>query len=176
MEEGENKVLLNGREAGIGAKVHDGDKIERKPKPLPKPEEKEEKEEPKDTLEEQMEKDPLLQPTKPLPDWMKEIPFDTAKLGADGKVIPGVMENRPVVDAVAPQSEAPAKAIVVKINGDKYTMPKKAKPIFVDVFDVFPFDMSKAGGTRLITRINGVDKDFTEPLNEGDEIDIYWEK
>lgn len=34
--------------------------------------------------------------------------------------------------------------------------------------------MTKAGGTRLLTRINGVDKDFTEPLHEGDEIELRW--
>ena len=55
-------------------------------------------------------------------------------------------------------------------------MPEKENPIFVDVFDVYPFDMTKAGGTRLITKINGIDKDFTEPLAEGDEIELYWEK
>ena len=44
------------------------------------------------------------------------------------------------------------------------------------VIDVYPFDLTKAGGTRLITRINGVDKDFTEPIYEGDAVDLYWEK
>ena len=62
------------------------------------------------------------------------------------------------------------------VNGKSVTMPAKEKPIFVDVFDVYPFDLTKAGGTRLITRINGIDKDFTEPVQEGDTIELFWEK
>lgn len=43
------------------------------------------------------------------------------------------------------------------------------------MFDVYPFDMTKAGGTRLVTRINGEDKDFTEPVHDGDRIELFWE-
>lgn len=76
-----------------------------------------------------------------------------------------------------PSGAAPAfiKPVVITVNGTSVTLPAKENPIFVDVFDVYPFDMSKAGGTRLLTRINGVDKDFTEPLYEGDEIELRWE-
>ena len=58
---------------------------------------------------------------------------------------------------------------------DETMMPHKKNPIFVDVFDVYPFDMTKAGGTRLVTRINGEDKDFTEPIHDGDRIELFWE-
>lgn len=165
----EELVLLNGREAGISAKVYQGDRIEYKPKPLPKPEE-EEPVDPEEDLQEQIEKDPLLQPLKPLPDWMKGIPFDTAKLGPNGTLIPGMTEAARAVRPVAV-----GKPVVVSVNGTQVTLPAKADPIFVDIFDVYPFDMSKAGGTRLLTRINGVDKDFTEPLHEGDKIELRWE-
>ena len=30
--------------------------------------------------------------------------------------------------------------------------------------------------TKLITKINGEDQEFTQPLQEGDEIELYWEK
>ena len=45
-----------------------------------------------ETMQEQMDDDPLLAPLKPLPDWMSDVPFDTAKLGADGEVIPGAKQ------------------------------------------------------------------------------------
>ncbi|MCH5252363.1 MAG: rod shape-determining protein [Lachnospiraceae bacterium] len=174
--EKEDMVLLNGQEAGMTAKVKDGDVITAVPKPVK--EKKEPKKTPEEKVEEKLEEDPLLQPLKPLPEWMEGVPFDTAKLGADGKKIPGTMENNAGTTpaAEAPPAEAPAVQIQVTVNGTAVTMPKKAKPIFVDVFDVYPFDMSKAGGSRLITRINGVDKDFTEPLQEGDQIELFWEK
>lgn len=60
-------VLLNGREAGGSAKVKNGDVIEKIPVKV-EPEEKKE-----ETLQEQMEQDPLLQPRKPIPEWMKDI-------------------------------------------------------------------------------------------------------
>lgn len=174
--EGEDIVLLNGREAGPNAKVRDGDTIVQKPKPVEVPED--EKVKPEDDFEKQMQEDPLLQPLKPLPDWMEGIPFDTAKLGADGKIIPGVLEQRTETAAPKPTPAArvSAEPIQVTVNGENVVMPAKEKPIFVDVFDVYPFDLSKAGGTRLITRINGMDKDFTEPLQDGDSIELFWEQ
>ncbi len=173
--EKEDLVLLNGREAGMSAKIKDGDVITRKPKPVEEEKTAEEIQEQKeDDFQKQVEEDPLLQPLKPLPDWAKDIPFDTAKLGSSGEVIPGTSEKRTVIEPVS--VPVMAEPIHITVNGQAVTMPSKANPIFVDVFDVYPFDLTKAGGTRLITRINGEDKDFTEPMNEGDVVDLYWEK
>lgn len=174
-------ILLNDREAGAAAKIHTGDVITRRPQPVVKEEETKEKEpeEPVDPLQKQLEEDPLLQPQKPLPEWMKGIPFDTGKIGADGNVIPGQRENRPPEGRPAAVPEKPNVIVTpvhVTVNGKAVTMPVKPNPIFVDVFDVYPFDMSKAGGTKLITKINGADKDFTEPVHEGDTIELFWEK
>lgn len=165
-------VLLNGREAGAAAKIHTGDVITRRPVPVV---EEEEVEEPEDKFQKQLEEDPLLQPQKPLPEWMQGIPFDTQKLGADGTMIPGQADGK---NGMPRQETAHGvlQTVHVTVNGKAVTMPAKEKPIFVDVFDVYPFDLTKAGGTRLITRINGIDKDFTEPVQEGDTIELFWEK
>ena len=167
--ESEDEVLLNGMEAVRTAKVFNNDVIAWKPKPPAPPKE----EEPEEDFQTQIEKDPLLQKSKPLPQWMEGVPFDTAKLGSEGEVIPGNVEKKMEREAEKAANLAP---VHVTVNGKPVVMPQKEKPIFVDVFDVYPFDLSKAGGTRLITRINGVDKDFTEPLWDGDQIDLYWEK
>lgn len=159
----DTEILLNGREAGKSAKIYSGDVITYRPKPI----EKEESLTPEEDFKKQLDEDPLLQPQKPLPDWM-DVPFQTDKLGAGGKIIAGA--------GTARQNIYADKPITVTINGRTVTMPKKENPIFVDIFDVYPFDMSKAGGTRLITRINGKDRDFTEPLQEGDIIELYWER
>lgn len=198
-------VLLNGREAGSSAKVYDGDVIERKLKPKHRPKERlRGKEKPaapapsvppapeKDDFQKQMENDPLLQPVKPLPEWMKGIPFSTAKTIADsspsgtpaGNRAEPVKTEKPENMETAGSKTAgkgenpgkPGKAVEVFINGDVYTMPDKPDPIFVDVFDIYPFDLSKPGGTRLVSKINGEEKAFTEPVHEGDEIELYWEK
>ena len=166
----ETLVLLNGREAGASAKIVDGDVITKRP--VIKPEEPEKTKE--ETMQEQMDDDPLLAPIKPLPDWMSDVPFDTAKLGADGEVIPGAKQLRQEKTISTPVEEVTGP-VFVTINGDVVEMPHKKNPIFVDVFDVYPFDMTKAGGTRLVTRINGEDKDFTEPIHDGDRIELFWE-
>ena len=231
-----DKVLLNGREASLNARVVTGDSIEdlpvaeiagsyanapvepepeeeeevaapvkpaREKKTRPEPEKKPEKkpvydEPPKHTtLEEAMAEDPLLKPLKPLPDWMEDVPFDTAKLGSDGRIIPGLNDRmisaEPMtvaqaadqeildrIDGIRPAAEPPkpvGKPTHITVNGEDVTIPAKSKgAIFVDVFDVYPFDMSKVGGSRLITRINGVDKNFTDALSEGDAVEIYWQK
>ena len=163
-------VLLNGREAGSSAKIVDGDVITKRP--VIKPEEPEKTKE--ETMQEQMDEDPLLAPLKPLPDWMSDVPFDTAKLGSDGEVIPGAKQLQQEKTISTPVEEVTGP-VFVTINGDVVEMPHKKNPIFVDVFDVYPFDMTKAGGTRLVTRINGEDKDFTEPIHDGDRIELFWE-
>ena len=153
------------------------------------------------SLEEAMAEDPLLKPLKPLPEWMEDIPFDTAKLGSDGRIIPGTNDikngitySQPStsefrgadqaildrIDGIKPPVEPPKPLGLpthITVNGEEVTIPAKSKrAIFVDVFDVYPFDMSKVGGKRLITRINGQDKNFTDPLKEGDSVEIYWQK
>ena len=163
-------VLLNGREAGSSAKIVDGDVITKRP--VIKPEEPEKTKE--ETMQEQMDEDPLLAPLKPLPDWMSDVPFDTAKLGSDGEVIPGAKQLQQEKTISTPVEEVTGP-VFVTINGDVVEMPHKKNPIFVDVFDVYPFDMTKAGGTRLVTRINDEDKDFTEPVHDGDRIELFWE-
>ena len=67
--------------------------------------------------------------------------------------------------------------IKVEINGTPTLLPEKAKPVFVDLFDVYPIDLTKPGGKRMVSRLNGIDViDFTMPLHEGDRVDLYWEK
>ena len=62
----------------------------------------------------------------------------------------------------------------VNINGESVKLEPKEHHILVDVFDVYPFDLSKAGGHILITRVNGVDADFTTPITSGDKIELTW--
>lgn len=68
-------------------------------------------------------------------------------------------------------------SISIEVNGQKITMPAKDRHAFVDVFDVYPIDLTKSGGKRLVSRLNGRDvMDFTIPLHDKDSVDLYWEK
>lgn len=67
------------------------------------------------------------------------------------------------------------KQISVSVNGVSVTLKGKPSYIFVDVLDFYPFDTTVAGGTNLVKKINGTKSEFTTPIDEGDNIEIYWE-
>lgn len=64
----------------------------------------------------------------------------------------------------------------VTINNQPVMLKGKADYKFVDIFDFYPFDLSSVRGKRLITNINGQHAEFIAFLQDGDTIDIYWEK
>ena len=66
--------------------------------------------------------------------------------------------------------------LLIKVNGEEIALSGKDNYVFVDVFDFYPFDLSVMRGSKLITKINGEKVAFIEPLNDGDIIEIYWEK
>lgn len=82
--------------------------------------------------------------------------------------------SKPVMDTKTAQPSE--KAINVKINGLPYTLKGKNKYTYVDILDVYPFDVSVMGGTSLATLVNSIHVDFSSPINAGDEIEIYWVK
>ncbi len=64
----------------------------------------------------------------------------------------------------------------VTVNGENITLGNKEEYIFVDIFDHFEFDLSTARGRMLITQVNGMDAQYTQNLNPGDKIDIFWKE
>ncbi len=68
-----------------------------------------------------------------------------------------------------------AVKIQVSINGQLTTLFGKQKYIFVDILDVYPFDLKEGVGKNLVQKVNGADVDFTSQIQYGDDIQIYWE-
>lgn len=62
----------------------------------------------------------------------------------------------------------------ITVNGTKVILKNKKEYRFVDVFDFYPFDMTKMGGNELVTRINGVKAEFTDILPPNAGVDLYW--
>ena len=91
-------------------------------------------------------------------------------------------ENLPDDDEYVPKAAAPTtKAIPnnvhdihITVNGIPVTLKNKSSYKFVDVLDFYPFDMSKMGGTSLITAVNGIKADFSQPIKNGDAIELRW--
>ncbi|KNF10143.1 cell division protein FtsA [Gottschalkia purinilytica] len=68
------------------------------------------------------------------------------------------------------------KTISLNVNGEKITISyKKNRLNFIDIFKYINFDLSKPKGS-LVLRLNGLRAEYLQPLNEGDNIEIYWEK
>lgn len=190
-------ILLNGEDTTCTHRVTDGDEVEpvpqikrppKPPKPLKPPKKapvsavvedlvKEAQKEAEEPAE-----DPLLAPPKPLPSWAADLPFMTknhATQEGPASVQNAVLPEEKPEPAVAevPIVQAEPTRIKVEINGTPTLLPEKAKPVFVDLFDVYPIDLTKPGGKRMVSRLNGIDViDFTMPLHEGDRVDLYWEK
>lgn len=190
-------ILLNGEDTTCTHRVTDGDEVEpvpqikrppKPPKPLKPPKKapvsavvedlvKEAQKEAEEPAE-----DPLLAPPKPLPSWAADLPFMTKNhatqegpASVQNAVLPEEKPEPAVAEVHIVQAE-PTR-IKVEINGTPTLLPEKAKPVFVDLFDVYPIDLTKPGGKRMVSRLNGIDViDFTMPLHEGDRVDLYWEK
>lgn len=63
--------------------------------------------------------------------------------------------------------------ISVRVNGEEIVLTKP-KPIFVDIFKHIEFDCTQSHGVLVLKR-NGINAKYTDPLSEGDEIEVYWE-
>ncbi len=66
------------------------------------------------------------------------------------------------------------RELSVSVNGEHVLMPiTKSEMVFVDIFDHIAFDLTKPQGI-LVLKLNGSRANYTDILNEGDAIDIYW--
>ncbi len=64
--------------------------------------------------------------------------------------------------------------IYITINAKVVKLSNKSKYIYVDIFDFYPFDLSTMKGTELVTLLNGERVDFTVPLKDKDNVEIFW--
>lgn len=67
------------------------------------------------------------------------------------------------------------RSIEVVCNGESLKIAAdKENLIFVDIFNYIDFDRTEVKG-KLILKHNGSPANYTEPLQDGDELMIYWE-
>ena len=84
-----------------------------------------------------------------------------------------VERNEPEISVSKPADRA-SNEIHITVNGTSVTLKNKQSYKFVDVLDFYPFDMSKMGGTELVTAINGERVNFTSAVKAGDSVELYW--
>ena len=66
--------------------------------------------------------------------------------------------------------------ITVIVNKEQIKLFGKNSYIYVDVFDYYPFDLTRAAQFSLVTTLNGEIADFTTPIKEKDVIELYWKE
>ncbi|MCR5676619.1 MAG: pilus assembly protein PilM [Agathobacter sp.] len=67
-------------------------------------------------------------------------------------------------------------ALRVKVNGEDVILHGKSGYIFVDIFDFIDFDLKAGEGRAVVTTINGENAQYSQPLNQGDVLEIYWKE
>ncbi len=75
-----------------------------------------------------------------------------------------------------PESEQSDDAdhMIVIVNNAPTVLFGKNSYVFVDVFSFINFDLKSSQGRTIVTKLNGRDAEYMEPLSEGDKIEIYW--
>lgn len=75
-----------------------------------------------------------------------------------------------------PKAAVPQTSVVVTVNGEAVELMGKESYIFVDIFDRITFDLNAGRGRAIATLINGEEAEFSQPLHDGDRIDLYWKE
>ncbi len=91
-------------------------------------------------------------------------------------------EETPVEEKTSPEAaveeetvEKTEDGLMVIVNKEKVYLKNKKSYIFVDIFNFIDFDLTVPHGKSVILKLNGKDAAYTDILNEGDEIEVYWE-
>ena len=108
----------------------------------------------------------------PLGDRVVLKQFEAEETTKSGIILTSNTQEKPQETGEAAFDEP--KTIVVTVNDSSVEMTGKSGYTFVDIFDFYPFDLKTAGGTELVTRVNGEKAAFNAPLAAGDKIELYW--
>lgn len=109
----------------------------------------------------------------------KRVSFAEKEEGVDSstvEIIEETIKEEKTVEKVDTKSdEIKAKNISIVVNKTPVTLRNKPSYIFVDILDFYPFDISIMKGSRLVTKLNGEEVNFTVDIKDGDVAELYWE-
>ncbi|MBR5968156.1 MAG: rod shape-determining protein [Lachnospiraceae bacterium] len=85
-------------------------------------------------------------------------------------------EEPKAVPAAAPEEKKTVNPVTVIVNGQPVVITGREKYRLVDVLDFYEFDTSGHSGNEAVIRVNGKPADFTAPVGENSQIELYWKK
>lgn len=106
----------------------------------------------------------------------EDVPEETAevRLSPRAKIRSIIKDDDTISKVEEVRERAPARDLLLYVNDTQITLKNKSEYILVDILDYYDFDVSKAQGASLVIQVNGVDADFTTPVNENDKVSLYW--
>ena len=103
--------------------------------------------------------------------------IENSEYADDGKLDEEYVEYKAAKEeAKRLEEESKNVSVTVFVNGDPVTMNDKQEYVFVDIFDHIDFDLkNRPAGKGIVTMLNSEKAVFSQPLKDGDFLDIYWE-
>lgn len=86
-----------------------------------------------------------------------------------------VVEDNIITRNIKINSSNSDKDCTISVNGEKLVLSEDRPYIFVDVFSYINFDLTTPKG-NIVLKLNGRPANFTDSIQFGDIIEIYWEK
>lgn len=84
--------------------------------------------------------------------------------------------SKEIQNSTSSDGQTFVKKLEVIVNNLPVVMEGKTDYVFVDVFEYIDFDLSASAGRAIVTKVNGADAQYTQSLDEGDRIEIYWKE
>ncbi len=72
-------------------------------------------------------------------------------------------------------TQKPNEEFFITVNGERIVLKEGKSYIFVDIFSYINFDLTTPKG-NIVLKLNGNSANFTDNIQLGDDIEIYWEK
>lgn len=98
------------------------------------------------------------------------VPVGTEYVFKNGDQLELLVKDNKGVDGRKEDSGAGTSVLV---NGREVRLQKES-PIFVDLFRYVDVERERVQG-KLVLKLNGKRASYTDPLQEGDEVEIYWD-
>ena len=84
-------------------------------------------------------------------------------------------ENSVNKESVADSLSDDLTRVPVYVNKQPVILHGKDHYMFADVFDFIDFDLSRANGRTIVTRVNGREAEYTQELWAGDQVEVFWQ-
>ena len=92
------------------------------------------------------------------------------------KINGGTIGSGPGITKDTSEEKSSEDGITVFYNGQPLSLKGKKNFIYVDIFNHVDFDLTSHKGKTVETLLNGRPAQYTEPIKDGDNIEVHWKE